>query len=317
MNRRDFLFRSGAAVSLGLLARGALSAQTNPAAPSTPAAAPVVKQPTPVTEFKPLRRNTGVFTGKGGTIGWLVNKDALVTVDTQFPDTAAIFLAGLPGREGRMIDAAIDSHHHWDHTAGNATFRPVAKHIVAHQNVPKLQTAAAERSPNMGPPTFPDVTFADTWRIEAGDEIVSGRYFGAAHTGGDIVTYFEKANVAHVGDLVFNRIYPVMDRPGGSSARGWIKVLEAIAKNYPADTQFIFGHGKASFGITGGQADVAVQHEFLGALVSHVEKEMKAGKSKEEIVKLTNLPGWPDHFTEQNSRLPGNLGAVYDELSGA
>ncbi|HET7537270.1 MAG TPA: MBL fold metallo-hydrolase, partial [Candidatus Didemnitutus sp.] len=62
MNRRDFLFSSGAAVSLGLMARGSLSAQTTPSAPIPAAPAPI-KQPTPVTEFKPLRRNTGVFTG--------------------------------------------------------------------------------------------------------------------------------------------------------------------------------------------------------------------------------------------------------------
>ncbi|HET7536066.1 MAG TPA: MBL fold metallo-hydrolase, partial [Candidatus Didemnitutus sp.] len=198
----------------------------------------------------------------------------------------------------------------------NQTFRPVAKHIVAHQNVPKLQAAAAERNPKQGPPVFPDVTFAESWRLDAGDEVVTGHYFGAAHTGGDIVVHFEKANVAHVGDLVFNRIYPVTDRPGGSSVRGWIKVLDSIAKTYPADTQFIFGHGKASFGITGTHADVAVQRDLLSALVEHVQKEMKAGKPREEIVKLTNRPGWPDHFTEQNSRLPGNLGAVFDELSG-
>jgi glyoxylase-like metal-dependent hydrolase (beta-lactamase superfamily II) len=277
----------------------------------------VVKPPTVVTEFKSLRRNTGYFTGRGGTIGWLVNKDAIATVDTQFPDTAAIFLAGLPGRDGRMIDAAIDSHHHWDHTAGNQTFRPAAKHIVAHQNVPKLQAAAAEKNPSLGAPTIPDVTFADTWRLDAGDEVVSGRYFGAAHTGGDIVVHFEKANVAHVGDLVFNRIYPVTDRPGGCNVHNWIKVLEDVAKSYPAETLYICGHGKAAFGVLGTQADVLRQRDFFTALVEFVQMEMKEGKSREEIVKVTNLPGWPDYFVEQNSRLPGNLGIVFDELNGA
>jgi hypothetical protein len=47
-----------------------------------------------VTEFRLLRRDVGIFTGRGGTIGWLANPDALLAVDTQFADTAALFLAG-------------------------------------------------------------------------------------------------------------------------------------------------------------------------------------------------------------------------------
>lgn len=316
MNRRDFLLRSGAAVSAGLLSRVPLLAQA-PAAASTASAPPPVRPPAPVTEFKELRRGVGTFTGRGGTIGWLSNRDALVAVDTQFPETAAIFLAGLPGRDGRMLDAVIDTHHHGDHTGGNGTLRPAARRLVAQQNVPALQRAAAARSPQAGEPVLPDTLFADTWRLEAGDEVVTARYFGPAHTGGDIAVHFEKANVVHLGDLVFNRLYPVTDKPGGVQVRSWIGVLETILRSYPADALYVFGHGNPKFGITGGRAELARQRDFLTALVAHVEAERKAGKPKEEIVELANLPGWDDWHAAQNSRLPGNLGVVYDELAGA
>ena len=139
MNRRDFLFRAGAA-AIGLAARNSLIGQTSPGGGGAPAHLP------PVTEFKPLRRNTGYFTGRGGTIGWLVNPDAIVTIDTQFPDTASICLGGLPGRGDRKIDAVVNTHHHADHTSGNRIFRPVAKILVAQVNVPGLQAAAFERT---------------------------------------------------------------------------------------------------------------------------------------------------------------------------
>ena len=102
MNRREFLIRSGAAASISILGPSALLAQA-PAA--TPAAAPV-QPPPPVTEFKSLRRNVGIFTGGGGTIGWLVNPDAVAAVDTQFPNTAAIFLRDLAGRNDRKFDVS-------------------------------------------------------------------------------------------------------------------------------------------------------------------------------------------------------------------
>ena len=326
MNRRDFLLKSGAAVSLGLLARGTLSAQnpsTNPgpaqpAVPATVTRVPV-QPPTPVTEFRPLRGNVGLFTGRGGSIGWLASADALVSVDTQFPDTAAIFLKDLPGRNGRMIDAVINTHHHGDHTGGNGVFRPVAKTIVAHANVPGLMLAAAKRNPSAPAPTLPDATFPDSWHQSFGGETIAARYFGPAHTSGDIVVHFEKANVVHTGDLMFNRIYPVIDRPAGASFRGWLTRLEELVKTYPADAVYIFGHGSQKSGVIGGHPDMLAFRDYISALLTHVEKEIKAGKTREEIVKLENFPGFPDLHVPPGpgNRLGSNLGAAYDELTSA
>ncbi|MDP2136615.1 MAG: MBL fold metallo-hydrolase [Candidatus Didemnitutus sp.] len=307
MNRRDFVFTGSAAVSLGLFARGSLFGQTTP--PAAPATPPLV------TEFTALRRGAGLFTGRGGTIGWLANRDGLAAVDTQFAATAAKFLEDLPGRDGRMLDVVINTHHHGDHTSGNATMRPATRQIVAHEAVPALQRAAAARSPQMGEPTVADTLFAAAWRTEVGDEVISARHFGAAHTGGDIIVHFERANVVHVGDLVFNRMYPVTDRLGGCQVRQWINVLETAAATYPGDAIFIFGHGNPRFGITGATADLHAMRDFLTGLVEHVQAEINAGKSKAEIVTRQNLDQFPDYHAAQNSRLPVNLAAVFDELT--
>jgi glyoxylase-like metal-dependent hydrolase (beta-lactamase superfamily II) len=322
MNRRDFLLKSGAAVSLSLLARGPLSAQTpSTSSPSGPSATPPaqVRMPTPVTEFRPLRGNAGLFTGRGGTIGWLAAPDALVAVDTQFPDTAAIFLKDMPGRAGRKLDAVINTHHHGDHTGGNGIIRPATQTIVAQANVPELMLAAAKRSPNGPAPTLPDATFTDTWRRDFDAETIAARYFGPAHTRGDIAIHFEKANVVHTGDLVFNRIYPVIDRPGGASIRGWVTVLESLVKTYPADAIYLFGHGHQKFGVTGGHPDMLVFRDYLAALLAHVETGIKAGKSKDEIGQLENFPGFSDLHVPPGpgNRLKSNLNVAYDELTNA
>lgn len=322
MNRRDFLLQSGAAVSLGLFARNPLRAQTAStcSGPATPASAPVpVRPPTLVTAFKPLRGDVGYFTGRGGTIGWLASADALVAVDTQFADTAEIFLRDLPWRNGRTLDAVINTHHHGDHTGGNGVFKAEAKIIVAQANVPELMLAAAKRNtnPQATPPTLPDTTFATEWRHDFGSEKVSARYFGPAHTSGDIVVHFERANVVHTGDLVFNRMYPVVDRPAGARFKGWITRLEEIVKNYPADARYLFGHGQVKFGILGGHPDILVFRDYITALLAHVESEIKAGKTREEVVKLENLPGFPDLHVPPGpgNRLGSNLGTAYDELT--
>lgn len=312
MNRRDFLIRSGAAASISLLTPDSLFAQTPPA-PAAP-----VAPPPPVTEFKALRRNVGVFTGGGGTIGWLSNKDALCAIDTQFPNTAAIFLKDLPGRDARPLDVVVNTHHHGDHTGGNAVFRSATKSIVAHANVPDLMRARAEADKRtLDPAMVPDATFPETWKLSLGDEVVSARYLGTGHTKGDIVVHLEKANVVHLGDLLFNRIYPVIDRPGGASIRHWVVVLETIHKEYPADAIYVAGHGNGKFGITLQRDELLVFRDYLSGLLAYTEKGIKAGKSKEELQKIDNLEGFTDFHVPpgRGNRLPGNVGTAFDELS--
>lgn len=302
MNRRDFLMRSSLLATAGLLARP-LFAQ----APASSAPAP--------TKFRPLRRDVGLFTGRGGSIGWLANKDALAVVDTQFPDTALVCLNGLPGRDGRKLDVVINTHHHPDHTSGNGVFGPAAETIVAHANVPRLQAARAEKDGTVTKQVYADTIFPDVWRGELGDEIVSVQYHGAAHTNGDAIVTFEKANVVHMGDLMFNRLYPVIDRPGGASIQHWIVVLEEVAKTYPADAIYIFGHGNPKFGVTGTRDDLASLRDYLTALLDYTQKKIAAGEAKEKIVALENLPGFPDFHLPLPNRLQANLGVAYDELT--
>ncbi len=328
MNRRDFLRNTSLLAATGLLARHTLLGQTS-TNPPTAKAQP--RAPQGFTEFRPLRRNVGVFIGRGGTIGWLASKDSLVVVDTQFPDTAAICFAGLPGRGNRSIDVVLNTHHHADHTSGNPAFRPLTKTIVAQANVPRLQMEAAKRAeeeqrnalknPGAGlrlrleDQVYADTTFVDAWRHEFSDEVVTAQYHGPAHTSGDAVIVFEKANVVHMGDLVFNRLYPVIDRPAGATARGWIKVLEEAVKTYPADAIYVFGHANPKFGVTGRRDDLLTMRDYWSAVVARVEKDVAAGKSRAEVVALDNLPGVPDFHSPVPNRLSGNLGAVYDELT--
>jgi cyclase len=312
MNRRDFLIKSGMVVSLGVLTKRTLWGQAAP----TPT--PGVQMPAPVTQFTLLRRNVGTFTARGGTIGWLVNREAVVGVDTQFADTAALFLDGLPGRDGRSFDAIINTHHHGDHTGGNATLRPSTKTLVAHANVPTLMQARAQPDGNaVDRAMIPDTTFTQEWRQDFGDETIRANYFGPAHTKGDIVTHFEKANIVHLGDLMFNRMYPVIDRPGGANIRSWVTLLEKVAADYPADAIYIFGHSNAKFPVTGTKADLLAFRDYLSALLAHVEQAVRAGQSKEEVMKLENLPGFPDYHLPagRTNRLPMNLSVAYDELA--
>ena len=314
MNRRTFLTHSLTLAAAGLCWSSPLTAQS---ARSEGASGKAPGLP-PATEFRSLRRGVGCFTGRGGTIGWLATAEALAVVDTQFADTAALCLAGLPGRADRKVDVVINTHHHRDHTGGNGIFRPAAQMLVAQRQVPKLQLRVAEKAGDTYKQVFADTLFDEVWRRELGDEVVVAQAVGPAHTAGDAVVLFEKANVVHLGDLVFQRLCPVIDREGGANIRSWIGALETLAKEYPEDTRYIFGHGNPKFDLVGSRADLLAMRDYLTALLSQVEKAIAAGSSRETIVQQTDLPGFPDYFpaTGRSNRLAANLAAAYDELTG-
>lgn len=300
MNRRRFLLTSSFAVAAGELRTVPLFGQ----------------QQTPVsTRFQELRSGVGIFIGRGGTIGYYASPDALIAVDSQFADTAKEFLAGLKQRSSRIIDVLINTHHHGDHTSGNAVLRPATRAIVAHQNVPKLQKAQAEAAGNAAGQVYADTTFAATWRQQFGKEAVRVRYRAAAHTGGDSVVFFEEANVAHMGDLMFNHRHPRIDRPGGGSVRSWITVLEDTVRNFGTQTLYIFGHAADGFELTGSQKEVLFFRDYLSKVVEQVGKGVKAGQSKAEITKPTTLPGFEKFAGSGNLTLTQVLGVTYDELT--
>jgi cyclase len=285
-------------------------------AAQAPAAAP---PPAPVTAFTDLRRNIGIFTARGGTIGFLINPGGIAIVDTQYPDTAKICLDGIKSRaSNRGVDVVLNTHHHGDHTGGNGVFRESAKKIVAHANVPRYQKEAAAapptnpNAPPPPPPTFPDTTFPDRWKTEVGDEVISAYHYGPGHTGGDSIVLFEKANVAHMGDLMFNRMQPFIDRARGASIAGWMTLLERVMKEDPADRLYIFGHAGPKFQVTGSKADLAVQRDYFTALLEYTRAKVKAGTPREEFIKSKDvLKGFEDH----GPLFDRALGAAFDEVS--
>ena len=270
----------------------------------------------PSVSFTALRRDVGIFTGRGGTIGWLITPDAVVVVDSQFPDTAKPCLDGVKSRATRAIDFLINTHHHPDHTSGNPVFQPAVKHIVAHRNVPPLQKRSAEQQNAVDSQAYADTLFDHEWSQALGRETVKLRYCGPAHTSGDTIVTFVNANVAHVGDLVFRQRHPVVDRPAGGTIKHWVDVLEMIERAHDNDTIYVFGHAREGAGTSGTVADLRSMRDYLTAVLDLVQKSIAAGKSREDLTAIAALPGFEDfQSVPPRGTLANVLGAAFDELS--
>jgi cyclase len=158
---------------------------------------------------------------------------------------------------------------------------------------------------------YQDITFGETWKQKIGNESIRTYYFGAAHTNGDAIIHFEKSNIAHMGDLVFNQLPPYIDRAAGANIRNWIQVLQKAQKTFNNDTLFIFGHAGNPENVTGSKAELAAFEDYLKKLLDFTGEQIKAGKSKEEIIKIKDIPGisWPNSGAERV------FTAAYDELT--
>ena len=266
----------------------------------------------PAWKIKMLTKEIGVFTEKGGTILFMISKDGIVVVDSQFPEQSQHLIDELKKQSTQPFRLLINTHHHGDHTAGNISFKGLVPHVLAHENSKANQERVAKQNKNEDKQLYPDQTYATTLCQKIGKEEICMQYYGAGHTNGDSFVHFKKANIVHVGDLVFNRRHPFVDRSAGANMASWIKVLDKATTTFKDKTKFVCGHAGEGYDIVITKEDIKLFSDYLGKVLLFVSGEIKAGKTKEEIVKATSIPGAPEWKGDGIER---PLGAAYDELS--
>ena len=296
MHRRDFL------INTGLLSGGLLLQQQALASFFRP------------YEFtvRMLRDNVGVFTERGGTIGFLLSEGGAVVIDSQFADTAPHLIDEVNKKGMAPIKYLLNTHHHGDHTSGNIAFKGFVERVVAHQNALLNLKAASEKANTVDKQLYPNHTFDKKLKLKTGKEKIRGYYFGPGHTNGDAVYHFENANIMHVGDLMFNKRHPFVDRSAGANIENWITVLDRIQKQGDKNTIYIFGHSLKPGEETGNAENLKLFQDYLNKLLKFTEGEIKRGVTKDAFIKNTSIPG----VTEwSGSGIERPLTAAYEELT--
>lgn len=264
-------------------------------------------------QMKILRNNVGIYTERGGTIGWMIDKEGVVVIDTQFPEQAANLIEKIKEKTDRKVDLLINTHHHGDHSAGNIAFKGFVDQVVAHTNSKIHQERVAKERGSEDNQLYPDTTYDTEWTKKIGGEIVKLHYFGAGHTGGDSLIHLENANVVHMGDLLFNRRIPNIDAKAGASIKNWIKILRKARKTFDKDTIFICGHANEGYDVTGNRDTLKAKEIYLKTLLNYVKKEKKKGTSLDQLKEKTSLiPGAPDWTGDRFKNV--NLQVAWDEL---
>lgn len=215
------------------------------------AALPVAAQQ-PELERIPVAPGLTMLIGQGGNIGLSTGTDGALLIDDQFDRSAESILRAVKAQTSEPLRFVINTHWHGDHAGGNEKMAQSGAIVVAHDNVrtrmsvgqfSKMWDRRIEASPAAA---LPVVTFPDEVTFHWNGETIHAFHVPAAHTDGDTIIHFRKANAIHMGDVYFNGMYPFIDVESGGGIEGVIAACDRVLELSNAETKIIPGHGPLS-----------------------------------------------------------------------
>ncbi|ALE75168.1 beta-lactamase [Pseudonocardia sp. EC080610-09] len=247
--------------------------------------------------------------------GLLVGPQGAVVVDSCSTERRTrAFASAVAGVTDLPIRTLVNTHHHGDHTWGNAVF-PSAT-IVAHERAREEMIAFGPPRdlpfwdhPDWGslPLDPPFLTFTDRITLHLGDLRAEVLHVGTpAHTTNDVVVHVPDRSLLYCGDLVFHGGTPFLLM---GSVTGAIDVLEHVLLPLGAETT-VPGHGP----VFHGDGPVHDTLDYLRFVVDLAEEALDAGIPPLDAAleaDLGRFAEWPDA-----ERIVGNLHRACAELDG-
>ncbi|CAA9525469.1 MAG: hypothetical protein AVDCRST_MAG96-3185 [uncultured Segetibacter sp.] len=285
-------------------------------------ASPAFAQRRPVRELAP-----GVFyyfgdelQQKSANCTWIVFKDYVLAIDANYPWGAEEILQEIRKTTDRPVRFVFNTHYHHDHTFGNCVFADAGATIVSTRKTADEMHTYGQYEWEHGSEysgrnikgfrrEFPTLTFDKQLVFDDGVHRVELIRMGPAHSSGDGVAYLPGEKILITGDLCVN------GNPWGNNVADpnadfdkWLGVLETMAG---WDVKIVVpGHGDLGTAET-----LRLQRLYLKDMLIMVRQGIKAGKSRQELVKEIDLSkhGIYGKNKVSNER---SIGFMYDKLSG-
>ncbi|MCH8020242.1 MBL fold metallo-hydrolase [candidate division KSB1 bacterium] len=208
----------------------------------------------------------------GGNIGVSVGEDGVIMVDSKFAPLGDKIKAAIKEIGGDLPKYVINTHVHDDHLNGNSVFSTDGT-IIAHTNIRKR---LADKPKNL----WPVITFDQSLSIHMNGEEIKAIHYPKGHTDGDAIIYFTGSNVVHMGDHLFNKMFPYVDLNSGGTVQGFMANTKKTLEEIPENVKIIAGHGPLA-----SKADLQENYRMLQETVALVTQKMKDGKSLDDIKK--------------------------------
>ena len=277
---------------------------------------------TGTTELAP-----GVFTYVQATGGFCIanaglvdGRDGVTAIDALFTPVMARQLLGEAKRvSGRKVSRLLNTHHHIDHTGGNAQF-PAETEIVAHARakaeMERVGAGVFEVVKRMAPHfaedlagagyRLPDVTFdGEALELRVDERRLRLLHFGTAHTRGDVMVHLPDQRLLFAGDVAFFYVTPMAFE---GHIGNWIEVARRVIDEIDADV-VVPGHGPV-----GTMDDLRAMVDYFVLVREGSRMAFDSGAEQKEAVEMIDL----GRFAEWNEpeRLSLNVRRCYEEFRG-
>ena len=204
----------------------------------------------------------------------LVTNEGVVLVDDKFPADVDNIVAEVKKFTPQPIKYVVNTHHHFDHSGGNAKLQMAGVQAVTSEQARRYMVDGKQAGVS-------NIAFADHMHIYLGGKNVELYYYGKAHTGGDIVAYFPAQRVIAMGDMfTFGDATPqLIDYAGGGSAKEWTATVDRALRLDFATV--VPGHGVVTT-----KAELAKFRESTVTLRNKVHDMLQAKNSRADIEKM-------------------------------
>ena len=253
---------------------------------------------------QPVGPGVYMLQGSGGNIGLAIGADAVFVVDDQYAPLTPKILAAIAAVTPRPVRFVVNTHWHFDHTGGNENMGKAGALLLAHENVrrrmsaPQFIAALNRQEPAAAAGALPVVTFTESVTFHINGDSVVVRHVPPAHTDGDAIVFFTRANVIHMGDVFVSAGLPFVDLSSGGSIHGIINAADMAITLANAETKIVPGHGPLA-----DRARLQAFRDVVAALRDRVRNEIAAGRTVEDVLaaKITaayerDWPGGHERF---------------------
>jgi cyclase len=256
--------------------------------------------------------------GAGGNIGLSVGEDGAFIIDDQFAPLTPKIRAAVAALTNKPIRFVLNTHWHGDHVGGNENMAAAGAVIVAHDNVRKrmstgqFMAAMKKQVPPAPQKALPIITFTQDVTLYLNGDEIHVVYAGPAHTDGDAVIGFKKANVVHMGDCLMTMSYPFVDVSSGGNFDGFIAVADRVLAMVDDKTKIIPGHG-----VVIDKAGLKAWRDMLATIRDRVKKLVDAGKTLDEVKAAKPSAEWDEKWGKEFIKPDQLVEAIYAGLKPA
>lgn len=265
----------------------------------------------------PVADGISMLMGNGGNIGVAVGEDAVFLIDDQFAPLSQRIMDAVRALSDKPVKFLLNTHWHGDHTGGNENFGKAGVVIVAHDNVRQRMSVEQfmarfnQKVPASPKAALPVITFSEMVTFHLNGDDIHAIHVKNAHTDGDAVVHWQKANVMHLGDVFFNGFYPFIDLGSGGSINGMIAAATTALGYANETTRIIPGHGPLA-----GKAELAAYVAMLTGVRDNVQRLVVQKKTLAQVLAAKPSAAWDAQWGNGFMKPDDFVTTVYESLAG-